>query len=194
VTVPGDSSTISVRNPRRCAQRRYMRNSIAAQSHASVPPAPELISKIALWASYSPLSSVSRSSCSTSCWSRIACAPTSAAVRSSYSISSRLSHSWSSSAWASSRSTGSMRLRRRASCCIVACASAGFAQNSGDSLARCRRSISDFRRARSKMLAYRLQATASLLNRLAQRAQIGHQQYYTCCGASIRYNTDAGGV
>jgi hypothetical protein len=44
------------------------------------------------------------------------------------------------------------------------------------------------------MLAYRLQATASLLNRLAQRAQIGHQQYYTYCGASIRYNTDAGGV
>jgi hypothetical protein len=73
------------------------------------------------------------------------------------------------------------------------------------------------------MLANRLQATASLLNRLTQRAQIRHREQYTClrssgaksphsqpspplsrggegqgeggfCRASDGYNTDAGGV
>ena len=37
---PSEASAISTSNPRRCAQRRYIRSSISAQSCESVPPAP----------------------------------------------------------------------------------------------------------------------------------------------------------
>ena len=37
---PSDASAISTSKPRFCAQRRYMRRSISAQSWESVPPAP----------------------------------------------------------------------------------------------------------------------------------------------------------
>ena len=45
---------ISVAYLCRCAQRRYMRRSISAQSVASVPPAPAVMVRIASFSSYSP--------------------------------------------------------------------------------------------------------------------------------------------
>ena len=51
---PGEASSSSLLKPRRSAQRRYMRNSISAQSIESVPPAPALIVTTAGPASYSP--------------------------------------------------------------------------------------------------------------------------------------------
>jgi hypothetical protein len=44
-TSPADTSTTSVCQPRRSAHRRYMRNSISAQSCASVPPEPDWMSR-----------------------------------------------------------------------------------------------------------------------------------------------------
>jgi hypothetical protein len=38
---PGEASFISTSKPRLSAHRRYIRNSISAQSCESVPPAPE---------------------------------------------------------------------------------------------------------------------------------------------------------
>ena len=52
-TSPGEASIISVANPRRSPQRRYMRSSISAQSCASVPPDPAWMSRKAFAASIS---------------------------------------------------------------------------------------------------------------------------------------------
>ncbi|MFQ3611980.1 MAG: hypothetical protein SNJ72_10865, partial [Fimbriimonadales bacterium] len=59
---------------------------------------------------------------------------------------------------------------RREMVCIVACARAESLQNSGDSVCVSRRFNSVFRRAMSKMLPDRFQASASLLQRFAHRA------------------------
>src|SRR5665213_786335 len=54
-SLPSVASSISTPNPRRSAQREYIRNNISVQSWASVPPAPACSSTIASFASYCPL-------------------------------------------------------------------------------------------------------------------------------------------
>ena len=53
-SLPSVTSSTSTSNPRRSAQRMYMRSIICAQSCASTPPAPEWISHTASDWSYSP--------------------------------------------------------------------------------------------------------------------------------------------
>ena len=63
---PGKRSAVSTEKPWRSAYLPYMRSSILVQSCASVPPAPACSVRIALLASYSPLSSIPNSKCSSS--------------------------------------------------------------------------------------------------------------------------------
>src|SRR6185437_6320292 len=99
---PSCSSMISVFQRCRSAQRRYIRRSIAAQSVASVPPAPALMLRIAGRSSYSP---ENRS------WVRSRLKSRS---RSSTERSTSASSSASPASWASSRavSMSSVRARR----------------------------------------------------------------------------------
>ena len=63
-SVPGETSSSSTPNPRRSAQRRYIRRSMFVQSCASVPPAPEFTVQIASRSSCSPVNSARSSSSS----------------------------------------------------------------------------------------------------------------------------------
>src|SRR5215218_771014 len=93
---PSEASFISTANPRRSAQRRYIRKSISAQSWESVPPAPERIVTTASPESYSPLnrrpssSFASRDSTEPSCESSSAAISGSSAASSASSSASKV--------------------------------------------------------------------------------------------------------
>src|SRR5688500_18842156 len=106
---PSSWSRISVANLWRCAQRRYRRRSISAQSVASVPPAPALMLTMALRSSYGPEKSSAVRTRSKSAWIAL------------YSASSSAVMSDSSDSVASPNSSRS--LERRTSVCHVSISS-----------------------------------------------------------------------
>ncbi len=92
-TSPGDASIICVLKPRRSPQRKYIRNSISAQSCASVPPDPPWISTYALLGSISP-ENIRRNSSSCTCWLSLS---TSSTINEIVSSSPSAIESWNSS-------------------------------------------------------------------------------------------------
>ena len=85
---PSEASAISTSNPRRCAQRRYIRSSISAQSCESVPPAPLCTETAASPESYRPWNRRSSSSASMLRSATLSCSRSSVSSDSSSAASS----------------------------------------------------------------------------------------------------------
>src|SRR5438876_6763166 len=170
---PGWKSASSTSQPLRSLYRVYMRKSICAQSCDSVPPAPALISTMALRWSCGPLSIFDSSS---------RCAPCSASATASFA-SPRVASSFASSAssWRATASSSRCRSRSYCASCIsrplfsLLSAWARFwsSQKPGCTLSR---SISSTRarlRSMSKRPPERVEAPRELV-------QLGWQRRHVC--------------
>ena len=135
-TSASDTSISSVSNPRRSPHRRYIRNSISAQSCASVPPEPAWMSRNALEGSISPGNMRRNSRAPRRSSSAATSASTSATVAVSDSSSAIARRASASSSPASRRSNPSTTSASRARSRPSACARSGSLQTSGNSSSR----------------------------------------------------------
>src|SRR6476661_7386502 len=155
---PGEASVISTSNPRRSAQRRYIRSSISAQSWESVPPAPACTVTTASPASYSPLKSRASSSSCRRPSTEASCVCSSPAISSS-SVASSAS-SARSSASACSRVKDSRRRCARAWAAEVRAAFSWSSQKPGRCISSSRRAASARSESGSKIVREQLQLIA----------------------------------
>src|SRR5215211_447615 len=157
---PSEASFISTANPRRSAQRRYIRKSISAQSWESVPPAPERIVTTASPESYSPLNRRPSSNFASRDSTEPSCESSSAAI----SGSSAASSASSSRSAASDSSERKVSSRSPARLCAVAVrdARSWSSQKPGRCISASSRSTSAASPSASKVVREQLELVAHL--------------------------------
>src|SRR6185436_10871948 len=135
-TSPACESNTSASKPREAAHLRYMRNSICAQSWASVPPAPAWMSRKALCESISPRNMRLNSSLRTSVSSLTASRSISRAMPSSFSPSASSSSSAALVTAPVALSMSANSVVSRARSLPSSWAFSGFCQTAGSSSSR----------------------------------------------------------